>query len=122
MQYDTRSGEVVCEYDRHLGPVNCITFFDNNRRFCSTSDDKSIRIWEWEIPVDTKVIQDKGLHSMPVMRKSANGQIIIGQCMDNRIITLQQLNDKIKFARKKCYRGHHTAGYACGVDFSPDMR
>lgn len=35
------------EYDRHLGIVNSLTFFDKNRRFCSTSDDKSIRIWEW---------------------------------------------------------------------------
>lgn len=47
LQWDTRSGECVQEYDRHLGSVNCITFFDKNRRFCSTSDDKSIRIWEW---------------------------------------------------------------------------
>ena len=61
IQWDTRSGEIeqVCfcnvkgrihnyfkEYDRHLGPVNSITFFDKNRRFVSTSDDKSLRIWE----------------------------------------------------------------------------
>ena len=35
------------EYDRHLGSVNTITFIDENRRFVSTSDDKSLRIWEW---------------------------------------------------------------------------
>lgn len=61
IQWDTRTGEIeqvflksfgllniyFKEYDRHLGSVNSITFFDSNRRFCSTSDDKSIRIWEW---------------------------------------------------------------------------
>ena len=47
MQWDTRTGEAVQEYDRHLGAVNTITFVDENRRFVSTSDDKSLRVWEW---------------------------------------------------------------------------
>lgn len=46
-QWDIRTGEVVQEYDRHLGAVNTITFVDENRRFVSTSDDKSLRVWEW---------------------------------------------------------------------------
>ena len=32
---------------RHLGSVNSVTFVDENRRFVSTSDDKSLRVWEW---------------------------------------------------------------------------
>ncbi len=47
MQWDVESGEVVQEYDRHLGAVNTITFVDENRRFVTTSDDKSLRVWEW---------------------------------------------------------------------------
>ncbi|KAM3722366.1 Pre-mRNA-processing factor [Dirofilaria immitis] len=94
LQWDTRTGEIVQEYDRHLGIVNSITFFDKNRRFCSTSDDKSIRIWEWEIPVDTKLIQNAGLHSIPTMTKSPTEKWIVG---------------------------HNVAGYACSVDFAPDM-
>ena len=47
VQWDTESGEVVQEYDRHLGAVNTITFVDENRRFVTTSDDKSLRVWEW---------------------------------------------------------------------------
>lgn len=47
LQWDIRTGEVVQEYDRHLGAVNTITFVDENRRFVSTSDDKSLRVWEW---------------------------------------------------------------------------
>jgi pre-mRNA-processing factor 17 len=38
-----------------LGAVNTITFVDENRRFVSTSGDKSMRVWEWDIPVDMKV-------------------------------------------------------------------
>ena len=49
IQWDTTSGEIVQEYDRHLGPVNTVTFVDENRRFVSTSDDKSLRVWEWSV-------------------------------------------------------------------------
>lgn len=121
IQWDTRSGEVEQEYDRHLGPVNSITFFDKNRRFVSTSDDKSLRIWEFGIPVDTKIIQHAGLHSIPSMTKAPNEKWIVGQSMDNRIVLFQIVDDKLRFARKKAFRGHNTAGYACMSDFSPDM-
>jgi len=121
IQWDTRSGDIQQEYDRHLGPVNTITFFDKNRRFCTTSDDKSLRIWEWGIPVDTKLIQNAGLHSLPSMTSAPSEKWIVGQSMDNRIVLFQIIDDKLKFARKKAFRGHNTAGYACSTDFSPEM-
>ena len=46
-KWDVESGEVTQEYDRHLGAVNTITFVDENRKFVTTSDDKSLRVWEW---------------------------------------------------------------------------
>ncbi|VDQ11106.1 unnamed protein product [Trichobilharzia regenti] len=73
--YDTRSGEVVQQYDRHLGAVNAVAFVDNNRRFVSTSDDKSLRVWEWDIPVDFKYLADPSLHSMPAVTVSPNGML-----------------------------------------------
>ncbi|CAI2294881.1 unnamed protein product [Caenorhabditis sp. 36 PRJEB53466] len=121
IQWDSRSGEIVQEYDRHLQAVNSITFFDKNRRFASTSDDKSVRIWEWEIPVDTKLIQNVGLHAIPTMTKSPNDKWVVGQCMDNRIVLFQLVDDKLRFSKKKAFRGHNAAGYACNIDFSPDQ-
>ncbi|KAI6178481.1 39S ribosomal protein L52, mitochondrial [Aphelenchoides besseyi] len=121
IQWDTRTGEIEQEYDRHLGPVNSITFFDKNRRFCSTSDDKSIRIWEWGIPVDTKLIQNAGMHSIPVMVKAPSEKWIIGQSMDSKIVLFQLVDDKLRFARRKNFRGHNVAGYACSPSFSPEM-
>ncbi|XP_067674770.1 pre-mRNA-processing factor 17-like [Haliotis asinina] len=118
--WDIRSGEVVQEYDRHLGAVNSITFVDQNRRFVTTSDDKSLRVWEWDIPVDFKYIADPSMHSMPSVTLSPNGKWLACQSMDNKICVFNVLN-RFKFMRKKTFTGHMVAGYACSIDFSPEM-
>lgn len=61
------SGEITQEYDQHLGPVNSITFVDENRRFVTTSDDKTIRAWDYDIPVVIKYIAEPHMHSMPAV-------------------------------------------------------
>lgn len=118
--WDVRTKEIVQEYDRHLGAVNTITFVDDNRRFVSTSDDKSMRVWEWDIPVDMKYIADPSMHSMPAVTLSPNGKWLACQSMDNKIMIFSALN-RFKLNRKKTFEGHMVAGYACGLDFSPDM-
>lgn len=118
--WDIRSGEITQEYDRHLGAVNTITFVDENRRFVTTSDDKSLRVWEWDIPVDMKYIADPTMHSMPAVTPSPNQKWLACQSMDNKIVIFSALN-RFKMNRKKTFTGHMVAGYACGLDFSPDM-
>ncbi|KAK7027292.1 pre-mRNA-processing factor 17 [Halocaridina rubra] len=118
--WDIRTGEIVQEYDRHLGAVNTITFIDENRRFVSTSDDKSLRVWEWDIPVDFKYIADPTMHSMPAVTLSPNKKWLACQSMDNKIVIFSAL-DRFKMNRKKTFTGHMVAGYACTLDFSPDM-
>ncbi|XP_063243175.1 pre-mRNA-processing factor 17 [Bacillus rossius redtenbacheri] len=118
--WDVRSGEIVQEYDRHLGAVNTITFVDENRRFVTTSDDKSLRVWEWDIPVDMKYIADPTMHSMPAVTLSPNQKWLACQSMDNKIVIFSALN-RFKMNRKKTFSGHMVAGYACMLDFSPDM-
>ena len=66
-QYDLRTREIAQEYDQHLGPVNTITFVDENRRFVTTSDDKTIRAWDYDIPVVIKYIAEPYMHSMPAV-------------------------------------------------------
>lgn len=118
--WDTRSGEIVQEYDRHLGAVNTITFVDENRRFVTTSDDKSLRVWEWDIPVDMKYIADPTMHSMPSVTLAPNGKWLACQSLDNKIVIFSAIN-RFKMNRKKTFDGHMVSGYACGLDFSPDM-
>ena len=118
--WDTRSNDIVQEYDRHLGAVNTITFVDENRRFVTTSDDKSVRVWEWDIPVDMKYIADPSMHSMPAVTKSPNEKWLACQSLDNKIC-IYTCGERFRPHKKKEFKGHMVAGYACGVDFSPDM-
>ncbi|XP_065832783.1 pre-mRNA-processing factor 17-like [Oscarella lobularis] len=119
LTWDTRSGEIVQEYDRHLGPVNTITFIDQNRRIVTTSDDKSIRVWEWDIPVDSKYIADPSMHSMPSVTLSPNEKWLACQSMDNKVYIYNAIS-KMREHRRKTFKGHMVAGYACQVNFSPD--
>ncbi|CAG8637093.1 10014_t:CDS:2, partial [Acaulospora colombiana] len=62
VQFDVNTGEITQEYDQHLGAVNTITFVDDNRRFVTTSDDKTLRAWEFDIPVVIKYIAEPHMH------------------------------------------------------------
>eukprot|EP01095_Lingulamoeba_sp_RSL-Kostka_P006259 TRINITY_DN1959_c0_g6_i1.p1 TRINITY_DN1959_c0_g6~~TRINITY_DN1959_c0_g6_i1.p1 ORF type:complete len:572 (+),score=217.27 TRINITY_DN1959_c0_g6_i1:192-1907(+) len=118
-QFDIRTGEGVQEYDRHLGAVNTITFIDKNRRFVTTSDDKSIRIWEYNIPVDALMISEPYMHSMPSVAVSPNGKWFACQSLDNQII-IYSAGDRVRLDSKKCFKGHLVDSFACQISFSPD--
>jgi len=121
IQWDVRTEKIVQEYDQHLGAVNTITFIDNNRRFVSSSDDKSIRVWEWNIPVVIKYISEPHMHSMPSIAVHPNGSWFVGQSLDNQIL-VYSTRDRFKLNKKKRFIGHLVAGYACQVNFSPNGR
>lgn len=120
-QWDVNSGDLVQEYNYHLGAVNTITFVDEGRRFVSSSDDKTLRVWEFGIPVQIKYIADPSMHSIPAISLHPAGTYFIGQSLDNQVVTYST-KERFRQNRKKTFRGHNTAGYACQVNFSPDAR
>ncbi|KAJ3673207.1 hypothetical protein LUZ60_006581 [Juncus effusus] len=119
VQWDLRSGEITQEYDQHLGAVNTITFVDNNRRFVTSSDDKSLRVWEFGIPVVIKYISEPHMHSMPAIGMHPNGNWLAAQSLDNQIL-IYGTRERFSLNKKKRFTGHIVAGYACQVNFSPD--
>jgi pre-mRNA-processing factor 17 len=132
------SGEITQTYDQHLGPVNTITFVDENRRFVTTSDDKTIRAWDYDIPVVIKYIAEPHMHSMPAVTLHPSSNVLhlcklfasyscthvisekylATQSLDNQILIYN--TDNFRQNRKKRFAGHSVAGYACQVGFSPD--
>ncbi|XP_074566014.1 uncharacterized protein LOC141822463 isoform X1 [Curcuma longa] len=121
VQWDMNSGVITQEYDQHLGAVNTITFVDNNRRFVTSSDDKSLRVWEFGIPVVIKYISEPHMHSMPSISLHPNSNWLAAQSLDNQIL-IYSTKERFQLNKKKRFAGHIIAGYACQVNFSPDGR
>ncbi|KAJ5634328.1 hypothetical protein N7528_002170 [Penicillium herquei] len=119
VQFDTRSGELVQEYDHHLAAINTITFVDDNRRFISTSDDKSLRAWEYGIPVPIKFIAEPYMFALTRATPHPNGKYVAFQSGDNQIV-VYGATDKFRQNRKKSFRGHNNAGYGIDIKVSPD--
>lgn len=121
VEYDAQSGQIVQEYDEHLGTVNSVTFVDDARRIVTTSDDKKIFVWEYGIPVVTKFISDPTMHSVPSVTVHPSGKYLCGQSMNNKIITYEA-GGRFKYQAQRVFRGHLSGGYAIQVNFSPDGR
>ena len=120
-QWDLRSGEVVQEYNHHLQAVNVVEFIDEGRRFVSTSDDKKVLVWEYNIPVPIKYISEPHMNSIPSVTTHPHGHAWAGQSLDNKIV-VYGARDKVREMRKKVFKGHLNAGYTCQIGFSPNGR
>ncbi|CCF75756.1 pre-mRNA-processing factor 17 [Babesia microti strain RI] len=117
IQYDARTGKIEVEYAEHLGTVNTISFFENDRKLITSGDDKKILLWEFGLPVVIKHINDPALHSIPAAAKHPKTDFILLQSMDNQLLTFDV--DSFSLSRKT-FRGHVSKGYAIKPTTSPD--
>ncbi|KAH0055285.1 WD40 repeat-like protein, partial [Aureobasidium melanogenum] len=87
--------------------------------FITTSDDKSLRAWEYGIPVPIKFVAEP--YMFPMVRSSPHpsGKYVAFQSSDNQIVVYAS-TERFRQNRKKSYRGHNNAGYAIDVAISPD--
>ncbi|KAK2069189.1 hypothetical protein P8C59_003792 [Phyllachora maydis] len=119
LQYDARAGgDMVQEYDHHLGPINSLVFVDEGRRFMSTSDDRSLRAWDYGIPVPIKYIADPEQFALTSAARHPGGKYVLYQASNE--IQVYSATDKFRQNRKKSYRGHNSAGLKIDVCVSPD--
>ncbi|KAL8740578.1 MAG: hypothetical protein Q9190_006743, partial [Brigantiaea leucoxantha] len=116
VQFDTRSPtSLIQEYDHHLAAINTLTFCDQNRRFISTSDDKSLRAWEYGIPVPIKFIAEPYMYALTRAAPHPNGKSVAFQSADNQIVVYAS-TDRFRQNRRKGFRGHNCAGSAIDVE------
>lgn len=78
-----------------------------------------VLIWEYNIPVPIKYIAEPEMHSMPATTLHPTGGFFVGQSLDNKIVTWTA-RDKFRQMKKKEFKGHVNAGYACRMAFSPN--
>ena len=118
-QWNINTGLVTQEYTYHQLTVNTITFFDEGRKFASTSDDNTIYVWEWDIPVPINQLQNPVMFSHPFVVAHPNEQSLAAQTLDGSI-RIYEVQGKFRENKKKVFRGHTTGQYACQVTFCPN--
>ena len=123
IQYDLRvsnKNDVIQTYSDHQAQINSMLFIDDVH-FMSVSDDKRLYQYEYGINVVVKQINEMDMHSLTNLAVDpVNRNTIIAQSQDNTIRTFSVQNMKIKLNRKKVLTGHISAGYSCGLCYSPD--
>ena len=117
--WDCEKGEVVQEYNHHLAAVNTVTFTEDAKKLVTTSDDKKVMVWEWDVGVPIKYIAEPDMHSMPAVALSPDGDFMAMQSMDNEI-KVYAGRDRYQLVRKKSFKGHQAAGFACELSFAPE--
>eukprot|EP01080_Neovahlkampfia_damariscottae_P001804 gene1804-946_t len=119
--YDVRSGDLIQSYGGHQGPVTSITFFDNNQKFISSSNDKTIRIWEVQVPMVVRKIRNYHMDQIKSVAVHPGGEYFIAQSLDNQIYVFDT-TEKYKLHSKKNLTGHITPTTGSKVNFSNDGR
>lgn len=118
---DRDRSKPVQTYDHHLGPINTLIFTDENRRFISTSDDKSLRAWDYNIPVPVKLIAEPDLFPLTAVAAHPTKPSLLYQSSDNTVRVYNTSAERtLRANRKKEFRGHHNAGYRISLAVSPD--
>lgn len=108
-------------YDHHLGAINSLTVVESKAKFMSTSDDRTIRFWDWQINIPAKIIADPTQHSTPHAAVHPTESFIALQMMDNSIQVIQG-SGKFRYNRNKVFEGHRVAGYGIQIAISADGR
>ncbi|CAM9889225.1 unnamed protein product, partial [Heterosigma akashiwo] len=118
-----QDGEIVQLYNHHLGPVNTVTFRGGEPRIVTTSDDKKILVWEYNIPVPITYISEPHMHSMPAVTVHPRGNLREQHNSLNNEIHVYTAAAGFKQMRKKVFKGHVNAGTRTGgegITFSPN--
>lgn len=119
-QWDLRTSDIVQTYTDHMGAVNTVTFLDpEGETFITSSDDKKLLVWDYGINVVIKYIAEPDLHSIPSIAMHPSGKYFVGNAQDNQALVFA-CDGRVKLNRRKRFAGHSTAGFACGLTFSPD--
>ena len=122
LQYDLRAScdDPVVRYEGHLQPVNTITFLDDDRKFATSSDDKSIRFWDVGVPREIRRVADAEMHSMPSAAVHPAREWVAFQSLDNRVLVFEARGKFKVHPDKKHFVGHQVGGFGCQLSFSPD--
>ena len=115
-----RSGSTppALSYDQHLDAVLTCTFVTSTR-FLTTSEDRTMRVWDYGVPQTIRMIQDPAIDVIPNVALHPQDPMLAMHTFDDVVIVL---HSETGIRQRKTFSGHETMGHACNLAFSPDGR
>lgn len=111
------------EYQGHMGTIlHLSTLGSSGSKLLTTSEDKTLRTWDYSIPIQIKQFADAGMpaisHVIPHPRQK---EWLVAQSLNNKIIIFEdEGGGRIKRVPHTEYSGHIIAGTRCQLGFSHD--
>ncbi|XP_040987107.1 WD repeat-containing protein 25 [Juglans microcarpa x Juglans regia] len=124
--WDLRSGKVVHEYIRSLGPILDVDFAINGKQFISSSDvsgtnvsENSIIVWDVsrQVPLSNQVYVEA--YTCPCVRFHPFDPFFVAQSNGNYIAIFSS-SPPFKLDKYRRYEGHGVSGFPIKCNFSLD--
>ncbi|KAJ7981657.1 WD repeat-containing protein [Quillaja saponaria] len=124
--WDIRSGKVVYNYNRSLGPILDVEFTRDGKQFISSSDvsgsnvsENSIIVWDVsrQVPLSNQVYVEA--YTCPCVRRHPFDPIFVAQSNGNYIAIFSSI-PPFKLNKYKRYESHGVSGFSIKCNFSSD--
>ncbi|ESL07753.1 hypothetical protein TRSC58_04554 [Trypanosoma rangeli SC58] len=123
--YDVRasSQKYQREYTGHMGTIFNLTLLSGGKKLLTTAEDKTLRTWDFRVPVQIKQIADVSMHAITHVAHHPTEDMLVAQSLNNQALVFADSGGgQVKLLRHRVFSGHTISGTRCQLAFSPDGR
>lgn len=124
--YDVRAScsRYQREYTGHMGTIFNLTLLSDGSKMLTTSEDKTLRTWDYRSPVQIKQFADAAMHAIThVLHHPTQPEYLAAQSLDNKVIVFRDDGGgRLRLLHDREFVGHTISGTRCQLSFSHDGR
>ncbi|KPA79694.1 hypothetical protein ABB37_05466 [Leptomonas pyrrhocoris] len=124
--YDVRAScsKYQREYTGHMGTIFNLTLLSDGSKMLTTSEDKTLRTWDYRSPVQIKQFADAAMHAIThVLHHPTQPEYLAAQSLDNKVIVFRDDGGgRLRLLHDREFTGHTISGTRCQLGFSHDGR
>ncbi|KAH8605639.1 WD domain [Trypanosoma vivax] len=111
------------EYTGHMGTIFNLTLLSGGKKLLTTAEDKTLRTWDFRVPVQIKQIADVSMHAITHVAHHPTEDMLVAQSLNNQALVFADGGGgQVKLLRHRVFSGHTISGTRCQLAFSPDGR
>lgn len=110
-------------YEGHMGSVLHLSLLDaDGSKLLTTSEDKTLRTWDFSIPIQIKQFADAGMPAITdVVEHPVQTDLLAAQSLNNTVLVFQnEGGGRLRLCHHREFSGHRITGTRCQLGFSRD--